>query len=74
MYDPFPLPQLYGKFLSSISEIDDAARWYQRAYLSYISWGAKAKASRLQKEHAFEIPHENMSMIFTDSTKHERDE
>ena len=67
--------QLYGKFLHSISEYDKASIWYQRAYVSYMQWGAKAKASRLQKEHAFEIPDENnMSMSFTNSTKHRRDD
>ena len=71
----FIIVQLYGKFLHSISEYDKASIWYQRAYVSYMQWGAKAKASRLQKEHAFEIPDENMSMSFTNSiTKRERDD
>lgn len=63
--------QLYGKFLSSLVEIDDAAQWLLKAHTCYMQWGAAAKATQLQNDHNLVLlmPGESLS-----SNKHERDD
>jgi len=43
--------ELYGKFLTSIVEADEALRWFKCAHTCYIQWGAAAKAEWLWTEH-----------------------
>merc|ERR1711862_511046 len=42
--------ELYGKFLSSIVETEEATAYFIEAHDCYKSWGAQAKADRLWKE------------------------
>mmetsp|Transcript_17647 Transcript_17647/g.31915 ORF Transcript_17647/g.31915 Transcript_17647/m.31915 type:complete len:184 (+) Transcript_17647:88-639(+) len=43
--------ELYGKFLTSIVEADEALRWLKCAHTCYMQWGAVAKAERMWTEH-----------------------
>lgn len=43
--------ELYGKFLSSIIETNEALCWFKCAHVCYVQWGAAAKAERFWNEH-----------------------
>jgi len=68
--------ELYGKFLSSVSELD-ASDWFERAHGCYIQWGAAAKAAQLRNDYNLGVPDESTSATFDlnlGSIKHSRDE
>lgn len=43
--------ELYGKFLLSVIEMDEALWWLKSAHECYMQWGAAAKAEQVSKEH-----------------------
>ena len=43
--------ELYGKFLSSIIETNEAFIWLKCAHACYMQWGAVAKADQVWKDH-----------------------
>jgi len=70
----YPLQKLYGKFLLSLVEIDEAKLWFQRAHTSYMQWGAIAKAGQLQRDHNLSISPDKVLSANLGSAKHGRDE
>jgi len=50
--------ELYGAFLKSIVEIDDAMKYLTKACDCYTIWGAHAKVSHLRRVHELTIDHE----------------
>ena len=64
--------ELYGKFLKSIVEIDDAVKYLGMACDCYTVWGAHAKVSWLVKEHNLVLSAKNKNTEDTVGTKHSR--
>ena len=64
--------ELYGKFLKSIVEIDDAVKYLEMACDCYTVWGAHAKVSWLVKEHNLALNMKNTKTEDAVGTKHSR--
>lgn len=64
--------ELYGKFLKSIVEIDDALKYLGMACDCYTVWGAHAKVSWLVKEHNLVLNTKNRKTEDAIGTKHLR--
>jgi len=47
--------ELYGKFLTSIIETDEAIVYFKCAHACYMQWGAVAKAEQVRKDHNLNV-------------------
>lgn len=63
--------ECFGRYLSSIVEVEDAEQCFMNAYTCYRQWGAFAKADKLWEDHGLDSSTGDIGIC---TIKHERDE